>query len=167
MPNIQCKSITRNGCDPREWRMSKKSATNIIIPSKLFSVQFLVGAFTLNHSVNKNRGLYNSNNLSPLTSYLYRPLLNRPKSLIFCLIGMKYDIVMGCKELHVHVSCAFPLSKIIIWSITTSLLPMLMNQNGKWIAFCFYKSCLFVICIENKSKFNRSIFYGLSLFLCL
>lgn len=114
-----------------------RSLRPILIPNKLFSVQYLVGTFTFYHSVNKNRGLYNSDNLSPLTSYLYRPLLNRPKSLIFCLIGMKYDIVMACKELHVQVSCAFPLSKIIIWSITTSLLAMLINQNGKWIAFFF------------------------------
>lgn len=127
-----------------------RSLRPILIPSKLFSVQYLVGTFTLYHSVIKNRGLYNSNNLPPLTSYLYRPLLNRPKSLIFCLIGMKYDIVMGCKELHVHVSCAFSLSKIIIWSITTSLLAMLMNQNGKWIAF--FKQVLSVRYLYRKQE---------------
>lgn len=112
MPNIQCKSITRNGCDTQGLRECLRSLRPLSIPSKLFSVQFLVGTFILSHSVIKNRGLNNLNNLSPLTSYLYRPLLNRRKCLNFCLIWIKYDIVMAYKELH--VSCAFRLTITII-----------------------------------------------------
>lgn len=98
MPNIQCKSITRNGCDTQGLRECLRILRPILIPSKLFSVQFLVGTFILSHSVIKNRGLNNLNNLSPLTSYLYRPLCNRRKSLIFRLIWMEYDTAMACKE---------------------------------------------------------------------